>query len=147
MYFAPKVFRPWSSLTFAARSLYLWSFYIFTIGIFLLFMPTLFLRLTGMTADPQLFWIRMVGVFLLSMAFMSHQAAVRNVREFFYWAVVGRFFGAAVFFVCAVIGLSGPMLFFFSLLDFAGGVWTYTGIKKDEAAAAGQTQSSVQPAL
>ncbi|RKH88644.1 hypothetical protein D7Y21_14150 [Corallococcus sp. AB045] len=136
MLFAPKVFPKLSTLSHAGRSMYVWVFYTFPLAFTLLLVPGLFLQVMGISpgaADGNLFFMRMAGGLLVSMSFMSHQAAVLNMRQFFVWAVMGRTFITLVLIVCTVLGLCEPIIMFFGCIDFSGGMWTLVGIRRDEA--------------
>ncbi|MHA7631769.1 hypothetical protein [Corallococcus sp. M7] len=146
MFFAPKVFPAWGSLSHAARSLYGWTFYTVPLALLTLFSPATFLTVAGMQpdpADPHHFAVRMFGSLLTSLSFMSHQAAVREIRPFFHWAVIGRTFITGVVLICTALGQCPPIMAFFACIDFGGGMWTFVGLKRDAAEAA----RGAQPAL
>lgn len=137
MLFAPKVFPSRASLSHAGKSIYGWSFYTLLLALLLLLSPGTFLRLTGTPPDPTdpgHFFIRMFGALLLSMSFMAHQAAVLDVRPFYTWAIIGRTFIALVVVTCSVNGLCGPLFGAFALIEFAGAMGTFIGVRKDAAA-------------
>ncbi len=148
MLFAPKVFPKLSTLSHAGRSMYIWVYYTIPLAFTLLLVPGLFLKVMGIApgaADGNLFFMRLAGALLVSMSFMSHQAAILDMRQFFVWAVMGRTFIVLVLIICTAMGLCDPIVTFFGCIDFSGAMWTLMGIRRDEAEARGQQAAIAQP--
>ncbi|WP_375756995.1 hypothetical protein [Corallococcus exercitus] len=141
MYFSSRIFVPWGSLSHAGRSLYVWSFYIFALGLTWLLAPQVFLTLAHEVADANLFWIRVAGALLTSIAFMCHQSAVLDVRPFFAWAVLCRTFIVVVVITCTLMGKCQAISGYVACIDFGASMWTFFGLRRDRAEALGRASA------
>jgi hypothetical protein len=114
----------------AAKTLFVWGFYLTALSVTLLFVPNLLLGLFGLPSTNEV-WIRLVGMFLAFLAYYSFSSARTENTQFMTWswhvrASVFVFFGAFVAF-----GLVSPMLLLFSVVDFAAAMWTRWALARD----------------
>ncbi len=114
----------------SARSVYLFSFYLFGLGAILVLMPNLLLGMFGLPETNEI-WIRVVGVLVLELGLLYFQAG-KNEVKFFYQASAYARFGIFAFFVCFVIlGLVSPVLILFGSVDAMAAFWTLRALKSE----------------
>ena len=115
----------------AARSIFVWSFYLFGLGTILLVAPNVLLAAFGMPPTHEV-WIRVMAMFLLFVGFLYQLAARREDTLVFRWSAVRLtvplFFGAFV-----ALGEAPPILMAFSVLDVVATGWTFWGLRADAA--------------
>ena len=107
----------------AARTLFVWSFYLLGLGVILVVVPNLLLALFGI-APTQEVWIRVIGVLVLILAYFAYSAARQEVREYFRWSVPARAAVPLFFVVFVLTGLAPAQLILFGLIDLAAAAWT-----------------------
>ena len=73
----------------AGRTIQVWSFYLFGLGLILLFAPNFLLGLFGFPTTDDV-WIRIVGVLALVLAYYYYNAAKSEMTELFRWSIHGR---------------------------------------------------------
>lgn len=117
----------------AARSIFVWSFYLFGLGGILLVSPNVLLAVFAMPPTHEV-WIRILAMFLLFVGLLYQLAARREDTLVFRWSAVRLtvpiFFGAFV-----AIGEAPPVLMAFSVLDVVATGWTFWALKRDAAGA------------
>ncbi len=89
----------------SARSLFVFSVYLFILGIILIVIPNVLLRLFALQETNEV-WIRVVGMLVFILGFYYYQASRSEIKKFFQWTVYGRT-AVLIFFIV------------FVLLDFA----------------------------
>jgi F0F1-type ATP synthase membrane subunit a len=124
-------------MTHAARSVLVFSIYLFVLGGTLVTVPNALLSVFRIPPTSEV-WIRVVGVLVLVLGLYYAAAARRGLEEFFRLTVPAR--GAVlVFFVAFVLlGLAPPVLALFGAVDAAAACWTALALRS-----AGADQASV----
>jgi len=117
----------------AARSVYVFGFYMAVLGVVLVAAPNLLLTLNGLPTTSEV-WIRVVGVLVLCLAVYYLLAARHELTEFFRWTVFVRstvivFFAAFVF-----LGFVSPVLILFGAIDLLGAVCTGLALRSERSA-------------
>jgi hypothetical protein len=125
----------------SAFSLRVFSIYLFIIGSALVAIPNVLLSLFGIPETHEV-WIRVVGVPVLVIGYLTFMASGIELRVFFRWSVHARlavpiFIGAFV-----ALGFAPPALLLFGAIDAAGAVWTAASLRAD-----GLAQPGVQEGL
>ncbi|MCP4438112.1 MAG: hypothetical protein GY810_04140 [Aureispira sp.] len=118
----------------AAKSIWLFGYYVIAMGLILLFIPHIILDFAGLTpVNPEhRFIYHIVGLIASVVGLYYVHCGKTNQREFFKISVVGRM----VFFVGAIVVVlltsSNPKLAIIGITDLLGAAWTYWALKKDE---------------
>ncbi|RTL59879.1 MAG: hypothetical protein EKK37_03275 [Sphingobacteriales bacterium] len=115
----------------AAKSVYYFGFYLYAIGIGLIFIPNLFLK-TFQLPETNEVWIRVVGILVFLIGFYYHQTGKLNFIAFYPLTVIARtvVFISFIFFVA--LKFTSPMLIGFGVVDLLGAAWTYMALKKEK---------------
>lgn len=116
----------------AGRTIFLWSVYLIGLGAILVLLPNVFLTLFGFAPTEEV-WIRVVGVLVLILAYYCWNASLTNNVEFMRWSVRARASVIVFFIAFVLLGLAKPMLIFFGVVDLAGALLTWRGLKSDQA--------------
>lgn len=124
-------------MTHAARSVLVFSIYLFVLGGTLVTVPNALLSVFRIPHTGEV-WIRVVGMLVLILGYYYAAAARRELVEFFRLTVPAR--GAVlVFFVAFVLlGLAPPVLIVFGAVDAAAACWTASALRS-----VGSRQASV----
>lgn len=117
-----------------ARSVFVFSIYLYVLGILLVVIPETLVRIFRFPEADGL-WIRIAGLLVIILGFYYSQAARSEMRQFFVLTVIGRTAGLLSFVVFVVAGLAPPVLIAFGIIDFATAMWTLAAIRTDTAAA------------
>ncbi len=112
------------------RTAFVWGWYTLVLGLTLNIAPNLILTTFRIppTTEP---WIRVVGMFLLFIAYQNFGAARSGNVELLRMSVhmrltVPLFFGAYV-----ALGLVPPVLLLFAAVDVAAALWTQSALEAD----------------
>jgi hypothetical protein len=115
-----------SKIAFTIR---VYSFYLFLMGIGMMFIPNLLLGIFGFVATTEI-WIRMLGVFTFATGIYYFQSSGSEQLAFFKSTIIGRIF----FFVMTIIFVfafkQNPMLAAIGSVDLFGALWTYSAQKQ-----------------
>jgi hypothetical protein len=116
----------------ATLSMKVFGIYLFALSVLLIVAPNLVLLPFGIppTSDP---WIRVLGVVAFGVGFYYRRAALSENVEFYRWTILARPFVFVSFCVLALLRLAPPQLALFGLVDLAGAVWTYVGLRERPA--------------
>ena len=117
----------------SAFSLRIFSIYLFTLGIVLVFNPNLLLSIFGV-AETNEVWIRVVGVLVLLIGYLDFMASGSEMVAFFRWSVYARFSVTVFFIVFVVLGLAPPVLILFGIVDAVAAIWTAVCLRSDRLA-------------
>jgi len=120
-------------LSQAARSLFVFGFYILGLGAVLLVVPNVALKVFGFPPTQEVY-IRIAGMFLVFLAVYDILAARAELRDFIRWTVPVRASVIGFFAVFVLLGFAKPVLLLLSLVDLASAAWTGWALKKDSAA-------------
>ena len=117
----------------SARSIFVFSIYMFALGAVLLLQPNLLLRLFLFPETDEI-WIRVVGMLVLILGFYYFQASKGELRIFFQATVYGRT-AVLVFFVAfALLDMAPLTLVLFGLVDALAALWTHRSLRSEKPA-------------
>ena len=117
----------------AARSILVYSIYVFGLGAALLLVPNVPLPIFGLPQATEV-WIRVAGMTVIFLAIFYFIAARNEYRQLFVASVAIRF-SVPVFFAAFVIAGYAPWnLILFTPLDVAFAVWTLLALRHEEVA-------------
>ena len=118
----------------SARSLFVFSLYLYVLGAILVLIPNVLLRLFFFPATDEV-WIRVVGMLVFILGFYYFQASRNELKNFFQWTVYARS-AVLLFFIAFVIaGLVSPLLILFGVVDVAGAIWTQLSLRSEKSTA------------
>jgi hypothetical protein len=127
----PFDFRTEVAMSRAARSIYVFGFYLIATGGILIGAPNALLALIGLppTTDP---WIRVLGVAVMAIGLL-HVACGRSEQTgFFRASVTSRVFVFVAFVALAAMKLIPPVIILFGVVDLAGAAWTRISLRTAE---------------
>jgi len=107
----------------AARSMFVFSLYMFFVGLVLLIAPNLLLGIFGFPLAQDV-WIRVVGLLAFLLGFYYLQAARAELRIFFTWTIPTRICVFVVFLAFVLMRMAAPALVIFGLVDLCAALWT-----------------------
>lgn len=117
----------------SARSVYLFSFYLFGMAALLLFVPNVLLSLTGMPETDEV-WIRVTGALAAALGYYYFRMSEAGNQTFIQLTIHARIFVFIAFTAFVVLKLAHPMLVVFGIVDLAAAGWTWFSIRQDAAA-------------
>ncbi len=109
------------------------GYYLLVLGAVLITIPNLLLATFQMAPTTDV-WIRVVGVLVFNIGIYYIYAAQCEAKAFFQASVYARAVVLVAFTAFAILGLSGPSLALFGLVDFLGGLWTQLALRGDRRA-------------
>ena len=116
-----------------ATSVFVFSVYLYLLGLVLVVTPATLLRLFRFPESDNL-WIRVVGMLVIILGFYYSHAARAELRPFFVWTVIGRT-AVLLFFIAFVIaGFAPATLILFGVIDFAAAMWTLLAMRAGTSA-------------
>lgn len=118
----------------AARSIRVYSIYVFGLGATLLLVPNIPLPLFGLPHATEV-WIRVAGMTVMFLAIFYFVAARHEVRPLFVASVPIRFAVPLIFGAFAVAGFAPWNLILLTPLDVIFAVWTLVELRRTPAAA------------
>jgi hypothetical protein len=107
----------------SALSVWVFGVYLAVLGVILLALPNVLLGLFFLPSTNEV-WIRIVGMLLLFLGFYYHQAARKEMTDFFQWTVYVRLTVIVFFIAFVLLGLASPPLILFGVADLLGAIWT-----------------------
>ena len=113
----------------AATSIFVFSIYMFVLGLVLLFVPNFLLGLFGIPETSEV-WIRVVGMLVLILGGYYLQAARNELVPFFKASVIGRFSVLVFLTVFVLRGFAPVSLIGFGVIDAAAAVWTALSLRR-----------------
>lgn len=119
----------------AARSVVVFGAYLGVLGVSLVFAPGLILPLVGLPPSGG-FWIRVVGVLILLLAYADVRLGREEVVAWFRASVHMRSAVAVFFAAFVLLELAPPMLAVFGVVDLAGALWTAAALRSDRSGTA-----------
>lgn len=117
----------------SARSVFVFSIYLFVLGAILVVAPGILIRLFRFP-EPDYLWIRIVGMLVLILGFYYSHAAHDELRSFFGWTVIARTAVLLFFITFVLAGVAPPVLVLFGMIDFAAAVWTFFALRSEQRA-------------
>ena len=118
----------------AARSILVYSVYLFGLGATLLLVPNLPLPIFGL-AEAQEVWIRVLGMTVVFFALFYYVAARNEYRELFRTSVATRLAVPVVFAAFIVAGFAPWNLILFTPPDILFAAWTWLSLRRSPALA------------
>lgn len=115
----------------SAKSVIVFGVYLAIVGLTLLLIPNVFLTIIGVENTNEV-WIRLSGILLMALSVYYIVAAQTYLPVIFKITVYIR--STIIFFFSAFVymDLMEPIMLLFAAIDFAGGVWTWLAMKKEE---------------
>ncbi len=118
-------------MTAAAKTVCYFGYYLYVLGVTLLFMPN-FLLTTFQFPETNEVWIRVVGVLVLCIGFYYHRTGIQNNSAFLKQTVIARLFVFASFVAFALLKLTTPFIILFGSVDALGAFWTWMALKNEQ---------------
>lgn len=121
-----------AQLSPAARTIVVFSFYIWLSGLVMILWPQMLLAWSGsgLEAAP---WVRVLGLVLLILGYYYFASGRSEQVGFFRATVWGRWFSFPLFLSLGLAGLLPILMAFGTLIDVAGAFWTYQALCKQRA--------------
>jgi hypothetical protein len=107
----------------SAKSLFVFSLYLFGLGLVLLLAPNLLFSLFSIPETKEV-WIRVAGMLVFILGFYYMHAARNNLTGFFRATLYARCSVILFFAVFVLLDLAPPVLILFGAVDLAGAMWT-----------------------
>jgi hypothetical protein len=118
-------------MTASAKSVCYFGFYLYLVGLTLIFVPNLLLKTLQLPETNEV-WIRIVGVLAFCIGYYYHQAGRNNIHSFFKHTIPTRVIVFISFAGFVLMGYVPPILILFGSIDFAGAIWTALSLKRDK---------------
>ena len=118
-------------MTAAARSVCYFGFYLYIVGLALIFIPNIFLN-TLQIPETNEVWIRIVGVLAILLRFYYHRTAVANLTAFFKLTVPTRVIVFITFTSFVLLKFVSPILIVIGAIDLLGATWTWMALRKEK---------------
>ena len=115
----------------SARSLFVFSIYLFVLGIILIVIPNVLLNLFTFPETNEV-WIRVVGMLVLILGFYYFQASKSEIKKFFQWTVYGRTAVLIFFIVFVLLDFAPPILILFGFIDAVAALWTQLSLRSEK---------------
>jgi hypothetical protein len=119
----------------AARSILVYSVYLFAQGATLLLIPNVALSLFGLP-EPVGVWVRIVGMTVLFFSIYYYVAARNEFRPFFVVSVATRLSVPFIFVAFIAAGFATWNLLLFTPFDVLFAAWTWLALRSSGALAA-----------
>ena len=118
----------------AAKSVCYFGFYLYVVGLTLIFVPNVLLSTLNM-AETNEVWIRVVGVLAFCIAYYYHYCGSNNDLVFCRATIPTRVIVFLSFITFAALKLVSPVIIIFGAIDFLGAIWTWTALRKQSRTA------------
>lgn len=118
----------------AAKSVFVFSLYLFIVGTTLVVVPNLLLGLFRIPETHEV-WIRVVGMLALVLGYYYWTAAKGEMTELMRATVLGRFSVLGFFIVFVVLGFAPTMLLVFGVVDAVAAIWTAWALRQESSTA------------
>ena len=116
-------------MTAAAKSVYYFGFYLYVVGLILIFIPNIFLNAIQMPETNEV-WIRVVGVLAFLIGFYYHRTGATNNISFFKLTIPTRILVFVAFMSFVLLKYISMILIGFGAIDLLGAIWTWTALKR-----------------
>ncbi|MEI6847592.1 MAG: hypothetical protein WCK32_06090 [Chlorobiaceae bacterium] len=114
----------------AAFTLKVFGIYMNFLGSLLILAPNFMLSLLQIVPTSEV-WIRVAGVLVFNLGIYYWFAAKCEAKAFMQASVFARFFVLVAFIGFTILKFASPVLIAIGAVDFAGGIWTYLVLKRD----------------
>ena len=115
----------------SARSLFIFSIYLFVLGIILIVIPNVLLNLFTLPETNEV-WIRVVGMLVFLVGFYYFRASKSEMKKFFQWTVYARTSVLIFFIVFVLLDLAPPILILFGFIDAVAALWTQLCLRSEK---------------
>ncbi len=123
-------------LSAAAKTMWYFGFYVIFDGLVLLAVPELALRLLGQSEDGA-GWLRVLGMVVAFLGWYYLNLAKMEATAFFRVTTHTRMAVPFILGGFAVAGWLPAIVVVFGVGDFAGGLWTWTALRREPAVVQG----------
>jgi hypothetical protein len=117
-----------------ARSILVYSIYVFALGATLLLIPNVPLPIVGLPQAAEV-WIRVAGMTVIFLSILYFTAARNDYREIFVASVPIRFAVVAFFAAFAAAGFTSWNILLLTPLDIVFALWTWSTLRRASATA------------
>jgi hypothetical protein len=111
-----------------ARTIRIYSLYLFLMGGALVLVPNVMLSVLGFPTTQEV-WIRMLGLFTLTVGIYYWQCARQEQRAFYRATVLGRLFFFSATAALTAVCHQPFMLAAIGCVDLLGALWTYSTLR------------------
>ncbi len=115
----------------SARSLFVFSIYLFVLGMILLVIPNVLLTLFGLPKTNEV-WIRVVGMLVFILGFYYFSASKNEIKSFLQWTVYARTSVLFFFVVFVLLGFAPAILILFGAIDAGAALWTHLSLRSEK---------------
>jgi hypothetical protein len=115
-------------MSYLARTIWIYSFYLFMMGACLIFAPNLILGMFGFQHTTEI-WIRLLGLFTFTAGIYYFQCSRYEQTEFFKATIIGRMFFFLMTILFVFVLAQSPMLAAIGVVDFVGALWSWHAFK------------------
>lgn len=113
-----------------ARTLCIYSIYLFFMGACLVVVPNLLLGMLGFQLTSDI-WIRLLGLFTFTVGFYYFQSSRHEQIEFFKATIVGRFFFFFMTIAFVFVFNQSATLAAIGSVDLLGALWTWCAMRSN----------------
>lgn len=110
-----------------AKSVFVWSFYLFVFGIGFLFIPNPAITLLGFEPTNDI-WIRFFGLLAIVLGTYYFTAARKEDLIFFRSSVTGRLIFVTGEFAFVLVHMTKPVVAVFAIVELASAIWTHLAL-------------------
>jgi hypothetical protein len=122
-----------NTMSKSARSVFVFSLYLFVLGIILVVIPNSLLDIFSMPKTNEV-WIRVVGMLVLILGFYYFQASRSEIKIFLQWTVYVRIAVLLFFIAFVILGFAPPILILFGFIDAIAALWTQLSLRSEKQA-------------
>ena len=122
-----------NTMSKSARSVFVFSLYLFVLGIILVVIPNNLLDIFSVPRTNEV-WIRVVGMLALILGFYYFQASRSEIKIFLQWTVYVRAAVLLFFIAFVILGFAPPILILFGFIDAIAAVWTQLSLRSEKQA-------------
>jgi hypothetical protein len=115
----------------SARSLFVFSIYLFILGAILILIPNVLLSIFAFPETNEV-WIRVVGLLIFILGFYYFQASKSEMKDFFQWTVYARASVLIFFIIFVLLGFASPVLILFGFIDAVAALWTQLSLRSEK---------------
>ena len=115
----------------SAQSLFVFSIYLFILGLTLIVIPNVLLNLFTLPETNEV-WIRVLGVVLAILGFYYFLASKSEMKKFFQWTVYGRASVIIFFIIFVLLDFAPPILILFGFIDAVSALWTHLSLRSEK---------------
>lgn len=115
----------------SAKSVYIFSLYLFVLGVTLLIAPNAMLGFFGVAPTTEV-WIRVAAMLTLLIGFYYFMAARAELIPFFRWTVYARLSVIVFLTAFVLLKMAEPTLIMFGAFDLLGALYTFMALRAEK---------------